>query len=198
MPASRSSPFTGLAAPENASTGANTGSRSASTSRPDRTGPIASGSSEWNSARNRVRPPSTSSSNTMSAASSPSGGSAAEALSILTARIGWSISSSSSSPVRTATGGGSVGLGASDGSLAVSVGSGWASLVQPATSSTSTASAQSNRGTTKLLTTDRGTGRLYRRRAPSPVSRDSQRATAALLERAQRARVNCSAAPAGT
>src|SRR5579871_363268 len=63
-------------------------SRSASTGRAERMGPTTAASWHWNVTKNRVRPPSTTSSVTMSALLRPIWGSADGALSTLTERAG--------------------------------------------------------------------------------------------------------------
>src|SRR5687767_3692712 len=81
-----------------------------STGRTERTGPTVDASSEWNTARKRTTPPSTTSSYTTSAASSPAWGRAWGALSIFTTRAGRRCLSSlgCGRPVRKAAGGGAV------------------------------------------------------------------------------------------
>src|SRR4051794_3714226 len=73
--------------------------------RTERTGPTSGASWEWKTARNRVTPPSTTSSYTMSAASRPAWGRAAGELSILTTSAGRRARAGSSTgwPVRGKT-----------------------------------------------------------------------------------------------
>ncbi len=78
----------------------------ASTSRNERTGPTvptAAALRDWNIAAKRVMPPSTSSSTTRSARSSPVCGRAALLFSILTTRAGWAATFSTRAPVSGAT-----------------------------------------------------------------------------------------------
>src|SRR3989449_7593080 len=74
--------------------------------RTERTGPTGLGAEEWNTAMNRVTPPSTTSSKTTSAASRPDWGRASGAFSILTISAGrWVVSPlGSGRPVSGATG----------------------------------------------------------------------------------------------
>ena len=102
--------------PDEANSGRpNSEASSMSVVRVDRTGPTGSASVEWKTAASRLRSPSTCSSITMSARSSPAGGRAASTLSILTNSAGRSSrrSKSPGSPVSGATSsGGAVVVGA--------------------------------------------------------------------------------------
>src|SRR4051812_7809850 len=79
--------------------------------RTERTGPISGGRVEWKTATNRVIPPSTTCSQTMSAALSPVWGRASTEFSIFTARAGRLTASDTSTPVSGQTIGSGSGVG---------------------------------------------------------------------------------------